>query len=640
MLRTLGGFIPGDSQDNITMEALVQLILKAPPALVFELHKVATEISGADVPFCPAPTQQPQALQHQPNQQLHQQQQQNQQQQHQHQQQASQQQQQQQPSQQQLQHQQQNHQLQHHQLQQSQQLHQQPQHQQLHHQQHQQQQQPQQQQQHQQPQHQQPQHQQMHHQQLHHQQLQLQQSTHAFTHSGLIEQSRAPTPPSTPIDQDIASSHPTSFVGLLQGLAAGGVPEGFDLILAELASEAQKPRSPEPEATSVKESPIVENPEIFEASTSPEISEELDPNNLDETNVDELLAALAAAETQEPSDQTKENHMDISHQENIDQLHALLGMNDESMEMFDEQDLEHLINDCGIDINHVPETTNPVDQIVVATTEANTDNHTEIEDTPMSGTDSAPPQSESGEPALMEFTAEELEGMTMEQINELLGELGEGPNATTNRQNSVEDHTQTQNQATTQSAEPSQMATSFATTADPDTSGQYTPENVAAILKAIFEGIKLPANNFSTEPPRSAKRPSPTSYGAPAAKRHRGPSPNVPPQSAVNHLQGILQSNPGMLRPPTHAPVPSPAGSVFGTLGNSDAFNKRINAMKPPPYRPGGGGSGPNASSAPIPNPLGIGIPLPPKRKSGEDEKKIKAMGFPPLMAGIKRKAD
>jgi len=61
--------------------------------------------------------------------------------------------------------------------------------------------------------------------------------------------------------------------------------------------------------------------------------------------------------------------------------------------------------------------------------------------------------------------------------------------------------------------------------------------------------------------------------------------------------------------------------------------------MKPPPYRPGGGSAGNSANSAPIPLP--IAIPLaPPKRKGGDDEKKIKAMGFPPLMAGIKRKVD
>jgi hypothetical protein len=64
---------------------------------------------------------------------------------------------------------------------------------------------------------------------------------------------------------------------------------------------------------------------------------------------------------------------------------------------------------------------------------------------------------------------------------------------------------------------------------------------------------------------------------------------------------------------------------------NSDGINKRLLALKPPPYIPRAGAG---VGSASVPT------PLPTKKKSPEDEKKIKAMGFPPLMAGIKRKEE
>lgn len=529
MLRVFGGLMPGESHDHLTMDCLVDLILKAPPELVSELHKVATEISGADVPLYPPAPQQPQQLQIQP-----------------------------------------------------------PQQQQV------------------------------------------------YTQPEPIEPPRVATPPPTPQEAETVGADPSSLEGLLQGLAAGGdVPEGFDLLLAELASEAQKP-SPEPEAP--KETPSHENVEIIENTR---ISEDLDPTEIDETNVDELLAALAAVESESSSDPTKELMDTISQQENIDELNALMDLDHGgSMDVFDEQALEQIINDCGIDVSGGPDGTdqhNKIDQNIPSSIDTST------EDTPMGNTEDASPENDAQEPAGMDFTMEELEGMTMEEINELLGELNP-ESAIAAHQLLNENHAQNM-QTQAQSSHPVEAAppaAPYAATSDPDTSAQYTPENVAAILKAIFEGIKLPANNFSSEPSRgSNKRPSPSSYGAPAAKRPRGPSPNVPPQSAMNQLQGILQSNPNVLRPPTHTPIPMQVSSAYAaSFGNSDAMNKRINAMKPPPYRPGGGSSSPSASSAPIPSPLGIGIPLPPKRKSGEDEKKIKAMGFPPLMAGIKRKAD
>jgi hypothetical protein len=56
-------------------------------------------------------------------------------------------------------------------------------------------------------------------------------------------------------------------------------------------------------------------------------------------------------------------------------------------------------------------------------------------------------------------------------------------------------------------------------------------------------------------------------------------------------------------------------------------MNKRL--MKPLPYRPGG--------TTPAVVDI-IGTPKTGKPKSSAEEKKIKAMGFPPLMAGMKQK--
>ncbi|CAZ79412.1 unnamed protein product [Tuber melanosporum] len=100
-----------------------------------------------------------------------------------------------------------------------------------------------------------------------------------------------------------------------------------------------------------------------------------------------------------------------------------------------------------------------------------------------------------------------------------------------------------------------------------------------------------------------------------------------PPQSpiALTQLQAILQSS-DHSQPISRHHVSSSYASSFG---NSENMNKRL--MKPPPYRP--------ASKSPS-----IGITTGPgsaatiHAKSNEHEKKVKSMGFPPLMAGMKPK--
>jgi len=171
-----------------------------------------------------------------------------------------------------------------------------------------------------------------------------------------------------------------------------------------------------------------------------------------------------------------------------------------------------------------------------------------------------------------------------------------------------------------------------------DSSEVYTAENVRAILSAVFGGIGAPLPPRQ-ETPRPLKRPSSVSYPPPPpAKRQRGPSPHHLP-SAVNQLQGIVQTSANLLRPP---PTPPPLSPAFvASFGSSEDMNRRLMAMKPPPYRPGGGAPRRIHSTNSAPTPLlGATTPLPAKPKSGEDEKRIKAMGFPPMLAGVKRKAE
>jgi hypothetical protein len=242
-------------------------------------------------------------------------------------------------------------------------------------------------------------------------------------------------------------------------------------------------------------------------------------------------------------------------------------------------------------------------------------------------------------PSGLEFRADDFEAITADEINQLLGELNQETEAlmTNNAP------TQPQNALTEPNVDPQpaeeKSPTTYTTSNDPDTSAQYTPETVAAILRVILENTKVPPPKPQQEITRSIKRLSPSSYGPPVAKRSRGLSP-LP--SAVNQLNGILQTSATGLRP-LCAFTPSVSAAYATSYSNSDEMNKRLMAMKPPPYRPGGVSSGSSTNGISLPNPVGISIPQMaplPKRKSGEDEKKIKAMGFPPLMAGIKPKTE
>lgn len=203
---------------------------------------------------------------------------------------------------------------------------------------------------------------------------------------------------------------------------------------------------------------------------------------------------------------------------------------------------------------------------------------------------------------------------------------------------------------------------------DPDTSAQCTPENMLTIIKAlIIEMASIAAPTAATPafPPRSVfsssqqgtKRPPPGSYGGnPPTKRHRAHTPNggvsgmnAATANAINQLTGLIALN-GAFHQNSHhnhstpAHHPSPTAGVNGNLnmqnsayvasfGTTDGMNKRLMMMKPPPYRPGGSG-GSSTGTGGNGGVAGVAV----KRKAGEDEKKVRAMGFPPLMAGLKPK--
>lgn len=194
-----------------------------------------------------------------------------------------------------------------------------------------------------------------------------------------------------------------------------------------------------------------------------------------------------------------------------------------------------------------------------------------------------------------------------------------------------------------------------------DLSELYTPENVVAILKTIVDMALHPENEASSAPAhnfRGTKRSSPDSYLNPSSNKRpctRAPSSTAAMQAvsktAINQLNGILISN-GY--PPTpsssyqshissayHSPQATGTGgnlqspAYIASFGTTDVMNKKLMAMKPPPYRPAGGASNGGAGIGGNGGLAGVTA----KRKTGDEEKKVRAMGFPPLMAGLKPKS-
>ncbi|KAF8542927.1 hypothetical protein BDD12DRAFT_823376 [Trichophaea hybrida] len=326
--------------------------------------------------------------------------------------------------------------------------------------------------------------------------------------------------PTTP-PQDSGSADHTALEGLLKGLVTeGDIPEGSDL-LAVLAED----NTEEIELTS----PAITTPDELNGA-------------IDDTSVEELLAALADADA-DSGPVLGEIAYD-SYDDTMQELNALLASDLDDNPGFEMTDnvLVTIIKECGI---------------------------TSMEDDNAAAAVAAAP-SEAEKPSDFQITPEELEEISIEDIDELLNVLN--PKSTNPPSPTV-------------NASPT-PAPSTPPTNSPDQSSKYTPEIVAAILKVIFETLKL-----SSSPP---KRPAPFSTPPPPpAKRLREQSPH---HTAVDRFRD----------------------------------DKHLLALQRPQYIPRGEVS---TVLPTAPTPL-------PANKSPEDEKKIKAMGFPPLMAGIIRKAE
>ena len=122
---------------------------------------------------------------------------------------------------------------------------------------------------------------------------------------------------------------------------------------------------------------------------------------------------------------------------------------------------------------------------------------------------------------------------------------------------------------------------------------------------------------------RGTKRRSPDDPSSLSKRTCKPPSKNL---IVLTQFQATLQSSDRSSQSVSRHQVNS---SYAASFGNSENMNRRL--MKPPPYHP-----------ASKPPPIGIttgpGSVVASHAKSNEHEKKIKSMGFPPLMAGMKPK--
>ncbi|KAI5858089.1 hypothetical protein BZA05DRAFT_456911 [Tricharina praecox] len=452
-----------------------------------------------------------------------------------------------------------------------------------------------------------------------------------------------------------ATSEPPSLVETRQASVA---PE--PTLLAENPGPPEVPGSA-PILGAVESSATQESTLQAETTGSRAGSPEETGGELADVNVDELLAALAAAgedndehagileeilngygmEEHSISDEfvadTAVVDEPLADDESIADdgvdVEALLGelaaseesngklaASEENEDEMTEEALERIIKECGFDPTSVALGTLTDEQLM------------NLDAILTNVTGEGAKQSEQNE-QIEDLSPEITENMSVDDIDALLQKLSsesEGPSV-----NIAPLEQPFENRVFTQT--PQEVA---APSSARDNFGGYTNENLRAILTVVLGGIGIPLVPARQEMPRSLKRPSSASYvPPPPAKRPRGPSPNVVAPSAVNQLQGIVQSSANIIRP---SPTPTPLSPAYvASFGNTEDMNRRLMAMKPPPYRPGGGTprSTHSASSAPIPSPLPL-IPLPARPKSGEDEKRIKAMGFPPLLAGVKRKAE
>ncbi|KAI5848614.1 hypothetical protein DFP73DRAFT_335733 [Morchella snyderi] len=454
-------------------------------------------------------------------------------------------------------------------------------------------------------------------------------------------------------------------------------PEGLDNITGEFESLDRITAGFETLVANLEKSLTDSEIQNTDGTTNPtpEENDQLKPNTEPISSSSDCLPSLDEI----PLDMDF-SHGNIPGPENLDQaLENLMREQSQGMAIgsnggdtepqFDEEALERLIAEGGVDVAELMKameseqaTEGHQDQQVKAVDDFSTridmndrmelvQQLGQIEDPPTSNT-SEQSQSNRGD----DEVSLEASELTLEEINSLIADLSNGSESTP---------TDLNGQSNKESAPPPPppVASTPAPNTDHDTSDVYTPENVVAILKTLIELAVTPENyeasSIPAHNPRGTKRSSPDSCLNPSAnKRPCARAPNntaamhAVSKTALNQLNGILISNgyppaPSSSSYQNHVPSAYHSPQTTGASGNSqspayiasfgttDGMNKKLMAMKPPPYRPAGGISSGGAGI----NGNGGLAGVTAKRKTGDEEKKVRAMGFPPLMAGLKPKS-
>lgn len=405
------------------------------------------------------------------------------------------------------------------------------------------------------------------------------------------------------------------------------VGAGFEALVASLESDLKEHREnsvseENNEDRGVKPEPTSPNQLPADHWTSAQTLEELEFDNLPEESLDSAIAELLKSQSNGEGT-------------------AVVNVT-EAEDEFSDEDIQRLLAEGGEDMDIILSSMGAVGTAAATQTQG-TNEHVEgftvgdedrIELVRRTSNLAPEEQPEKGESAGFTMDADNLpiaDGMTLEEINSLLADLnGGGDSGPMQLDPPI---LQSQQEAAALIHVPVPNSPPF--NPDPDTSALYTRDTIIAIFKAILD--------LSPNPPplpkRGIKRSSPSAYDNNSPnKRHCGYIPanpnantsmNAATMSALNQLSGIL-SSPGFVQRSPPAQVKTQA--YVSSFGTTDGMNKRLVAMKPPPYRLNG--SGVNGCGA------GIGVTgVQTKRKTGDEEKKVRAMGFPPLMAGMGRKA-
>lgn len=402
------------------------------------------------------------------------------------------------------------------------------------------------------------------------------------------------------------------------------VEVGFEALVASLESGLKEHREnsvseENNEDQGVKSEPVSPNQLPVDHWTSAQTLGGLVFDDLPEESLDSAIAELLKSQSERHGGVTEEGEVEFN-DEDIQRLLAEGG-----------EDVEMLLSSMEADeIAAVAEATQiqGVNECVENFTTGNGDR---VDLTRQAGRTSDLAL-EGGESAGFTIDADDLpiaDGMTLEEINSLLADLGGGGDPGPIQLDTPVSQPQ-QRAASPRTHVPALASPSY--NPDPDTSALYTKDTIVAIFKAILD--------LSPNPPplpkRGIKRSSPGTYENDSPiKRHCSYIPantnmNTVTISALNQLSGILGSTAFMQHSPPATQVKTQA--YVASFGTADGMNKRLVAMKPPPYRLNGSGA----------NGCGVGIGVTgvqSKRKTGDEEKKVRAMGFPPLMAGMGRKA-